>query len=515
MFRPSYHLLRHRSPSTFLRSTMSTQTQVRIVPHDPSAASTKEVEAAFPGDSLSKVGTARVLWSTPTITAVSSLGEKFDNKKGDERREIIRKTVGSAVKAVKVNLEGLNTKDKIKETIQVEVDAGLDPHAAAVAAHLAAYEFTLKTNPVPSRFNPNLKEPIPEKYQFKPTKASKEWERGVLYAYSQNLARTLAELPANMMTPTKFCERVQEEFEGVPNVDIIVRDTKWAESKGMNTFLSVTHGTDEPAKFLEIHYKGAGSKDEQPIAFVGKGITFDSGGISLKPGEGMKLMRGDMGGAAAVVSATLAIAKLKLPVNLITVTPLTENMPGFHQPSATKPGDIVYAMNGKTVEVDNTDAEGRLILSDAIYYTGTEFKPHTLIDVATLTGAMMIAVGEHYSGCFSSSDELWQKLSEAGAHEYDRFWRMPLDEDYGPQIYSSNADLCNTGGRPAGSCTAALFLKNFVPGLEGDQPSIKWAHIDIAGAMEVTRPRPYLEKGMSGAPVRGLVEYVRRLSGST
>ncbi|KAF9255019.1 hypothetical protein L218DRAFT_383627 [Marasmius fiardii PR-910] len=484
---------------------MSTEVQVRIIPHNPSSPSTKEIEAAFLGDRPSKVGTTRVLWGAPTITAVSSLGERFDSKKRDERREIVRKAVGGAVKAIRANL---NTKE---EVIQVEIDAGLDPHAAAVAVHLAAYEFTLKTNPVPSRFNPNLKESIPEKYQFKPTETSKEWDRGVVYAYSQNLVRTLQELPANMLTPTAFCDRVQKEFEGVTNVKIIVRDTKWAESKGMNTFLSVTHGTDEPAKFLEIHYKGAGSTDEQPIAFVGKGITFDSGGISLKPREGMKAMRGDMGGAAVVVSATLAIARLKLPVNIVTVTPLTENMPG---PSATKPGDIVYAMNGKTVEVDNTDAEGRLVLSDAIYYAGTEFKPHTLIDVATLTGAMRVAVGEHYAGCFSSSDDLWKKLSEAGAHEYDRFWRMPLDEDYGPQIYSSNADLCNSGGTPAGSCTAALFLKNFVPGLSGDQPSIKWAHLDIAGANRVTTPRAYLGEGMSGAPVRGLIEYVRRLSGS-
>jgi len=259
---------------------------------------------------------------------------------------------------------------------------------------------------------------------------------------------------------------------------------------------------------LEIHYKGAPSKDDAPVAFVGKGITFDSGGISLKPSAAMKLMRGDMGGAASVVAATLAIAKLKLPVNLITITPLTENLPG---PSATKPGDIIYAMNGKTVEVDNTDAEGRLVLADAIYYVSSEYKPHTLIDVATLTGAMDIALGDLYSGVFTTSDKLWDQLRVAGETEFDRFWRMPLDEDYGPQIYSSNADLCNTGGRPAGSCTAALFLKAFVEGIDGDEPSLKWAHIDIAGTMEVTRPTPYLEKGMTGRSVRGLIEYVRNL----
>ncbi|KAL0567709.1 hypothetical protein V5O48_014281, partial [Marasmius crinis-equi] len=320
---------------------MSPQAQVRIVPHNPSSASTKEIDSAFLGDSLSKVGQARILWGAPTITAISSLGEKFDKKKENEKREVVRKAVGSAVKAVKGQLEGLNTKDKVNETIQVEVDAKVDPHAAAVAAHLAGYDFTLKTAPAPSRFNPNLKQPYPEKLQFKPTEPSKEWDRGSVYAYSQNLARTVLDLLAagtvgySKRTTQEFCERAKKEFEGVDNVEIIVRDEKWAEEKGMNTFLSVTHGTDEPAKLLEIHYKGA-AKDQQPIAFVGKGITFDSGGISLKAADGMKSMRGDMGGAATVVSAALAIAKLKLPVNLVVVTPLTENLPG---PSATKPGD--------------------------------------------------------------------------------------------------------------------------------------------------------------------------------
>jgi len=226
----------------------------------------------------------------------------------------------------------------------------------------------------------------------------------------------------------------------------------------------------------------------------------------------MKLMRGDMGGAAAVCASALAIAQLQLPVNLVVVTPLCENMPG---PSATKPGDIIYAMNGKSVEVDNTDAEGRLILSDALYYVSSEYKPHTLIDVATLTGAVVIALGEVYSAVYSTCDSLWQELYTAGEIEHERFWRMPLDEEYASQINSSNADLCNTGGRPAGSCTAALFLKAFVDGIEdkdGEAAPVKWAHIDIAGSMEFTRPTPYCEKGMSGRPVRALVEFARRLS---
>ncbi|KAF5340180.1 hypothetical protein D9758_014992 [Tetrapyrgos nigripes] len=441
-----------------------------------------------------KVGTTRVFYNTPEskITAISSLGEGFEKKKGNERREMVRKSVGSAVKTLR-GLDGLK---------EIHIDAEKDPHAASVAAHLALYSFTLKTSP-PSRFNPNLKEPIPEKITLKAIQNSKEWEEGAVYAYSQNLARTLMELPANIMTPTAFCERVKFEFAGVENVELIVRDTAWAAEKGMNTFLSVTHGTSEPAKFLEIHYKGAPQKDAQPLAFVGKGITFDTGGISLKSRVGMKLMRGDMGGAASVVSAALAIAKLKLPVNLVVCTPLTENMPG---PSATKPGDIVYAMNGKTVEVDNTDAEGRLVLSDAIYYTATEYKPHTLIDVATLTGWRNgLSSRRNLHRCLFLFRQTLEKLNEAGEHEFDRFWRMPLSEDFGPQIYSSNADLCNTGGAAAGSCTAALFLKAFAEGIEpkeGEEPKMNWAHLDIAGTMEATRPTPYQEKGMTGSSVR-------------
>ncbi|EJU02104.1 peptidase M17 leucyl aminopeptidase [Dacryopinax primogenitus] len=319
------------------------------------------------------------------------------------------------------------------------------------------------------------------------------------------------ELPANLMTPTAFCARMVKEFQGLGNVRVNVRDEAWAEEKGMRTFLSVTKGTDEPAKFFELHYSGAPA-GEKPLAFVGKGITFDSGGISLKPAEGMKLMRGDMGGAATLLSAALAIVKLKLPINLVAVAPLTENLPG---PKANKPGDIVYAMNGKTVEIDNTDAEGRLVLADALYYVTSEFKPHTVIDAATLTGAMMIALGEPYAGVFTNSDSLWNELQLSGKEEHDRFWRMPLDDDYVPQISQSNADLQNTGGRPAGACTAAIFLKAFVDGVEGEgsaQPRTRWAHVDIAGVMECTRPGPYQNKGMTGRPTRAFIDFARRLA---
>ncbi|KAL4071620.1 cytosol aminopeptidase family, catalytic domain-containing protein [Scleroderma yunnanense] len=509
---------------------MSTKAYIAPVdPQNPSSDVVPLVDTAAlwaklpPSKKLTKVGSSYLFYGTldNDLAALASLGEGFANKTGDERRERIRKAVGSAVKKVKAFEEG------ISEAI---IDISQDPHAAAVAAHLALYDFTLKTSP-PSAFDPRKTEPAPEKLRITASGNSADFERGVIYATAQNLARTLMELPANIITPTAFTERVKEEFKGIDNVEILsatkVRiwlvyllladlPLDWAAEKGMRTFLSVTKGTDEPAKLLEIHYRGAPSPDEQPLAFVGKGITFDSGGISLKPSAismGMKLMRGDMGGAATVVGSMLAIAELKLQINVVAVTPLCENLPG---PSANKPGDVVYAMNGKSVEIDNTDAEGRLVLADALYYASTEFRPHTLIDVATLTGAMDIALGEVYSGVFTTSDKLWAQLHVAGEVEYDRFWRMPLDEDYGPQINSSNADLCNIGGKPAGACTAALFLKSFVDGIEGKDgagPSLQWAHVDIAGIMEFTRPTPYQEEGMTGRPVRAFVEFARRLSG--
>ncbi|KAI0762205.1 leucine aminopeptidase [Fomes fomentarius] len=449
------------------------------------------------------VGTTHLFYGD-NITALSSLGDNFAANKGDQRREVVRKAVAGGIKKVRDLGESVDGS-------KVLLDASVDPHAVAVGAHLALYHFTLKTKPT-SSFDPRLSEPLPDKLSLSPLFSSAEWDTGVVYAEAQNLARTLMEYPANIITPTAFTERIKAEAAGLENVEVIVRDTEWAAKKGMRTFLSVAKGSQEPAKFLELHYKG-GPKDAPPLVLVGKGITFDSGGISLKPSGGMKLMRGDMGGAATVTATALAAARLKVPVNLIVLTPLTENLPG---PTASKPGDTVYAMNGKSIEIDNTDAEGRLVLSDAMYYGSTEFNAHTLIDVATLTGAVDIALGEPYSGVFTNSDELWNQLHSAGLREHDRFWRLPLDEEYGPQIYSSNADLCNTGGKRAGSCTAALFLKAFVEGVdpaEGEEdPKIRWAHIDIAGSMEATRASAYQEVGMTGRPTRALIEFVRRLA---
>ncbi|KAG8793993.1 hypothetical protein FRC12_000957 [Ceratobasidium sp. 428] len=361
------------SPDAFL---------VPIDPTSPSSGSIKNINDLWtkskPKD---KAGESRLFYD---VDGKGSLGVAVSlGPKGVGKSEPVRKAVAGGIK--KLRDAGATS---------VLVDVKDQHHAAAEGAYLGLFKFnhlkTAKNDAVPPV------DVLPP--SSSPSSGELNWDTGVTYAKAQNLARELMELPANMLTPHLFCERIKKEFEGVKNVELIVREKEWAEEKGMRTFLSVAKGTSEPPKFLEIHYKGASDPNAQPLAFVGKGITFDSGGISLKPGAGMKLMRGDMGGAATVVSATLAIAKLGIPINIVTLTPLSENMPG---PSASKPGDAVYAMNGKTVEIDNTDAEGRLILSDALWYASTEFKPHTLVDCATLTGAMVIALGSVYSGVFS------------------------------------------------------------------------------------------------------------------
>ncbi len=323
-----------------------------------------------------------------------------------------------------------------------------------------------------------------------------DFNTGIVISEAQVIARRLTELPANIATPTYVSEEIQKIFKSMDNTDIKIHEEKWALDRKMNSFLSVAAGSDQPAKFAEIKYYGT-DKSEKPIILAGKGITFDTGGISLKGGAGMGLMRGDMGGAAAVIGILYAVSKLKLKINVIGLTPLTENMPSG---KATKPSDVVFASNGKSIEIDNTDAEGRLILADALVYAD-EFTPHTVIDIATLTGAMGVALGQHYTGSFVRSDELWQELEHAGIQSDEKLWRMPLDKKYKKQLKSTLADLKNVGGRPAGSVTAAMFLSEFTE-------TKRWAHLDIAGTAWVTSAGDITIKGMTGVPVRALTQFI-------
>lgn len=306
------------------------------------------------------------------------------------------------------------------------------------------------------------------------------------------LTKNLGNLPANICTPTYLAKQAQHLSKQFKTIKTTVLNEADMKKLGMGALLSVSRGSKEPAKLIVLQYKGASSK-EKPFAFVGKGITFDSGGISLKPSAAMDEMKYDMCGAASVLGTLQTCAKLALPVNVIGIIATSENLPGGQ---ASKPGDIVKTMSGQTVEILNTDAEGRLVLCDALTYC-KKFKPQTIIDIATLTGAMVIALGSHPTGMMSNNDKLANNLMVAGETSHDRVWRLPLWEEYQEIIDSRFADIANIGDRTAGSITAACFLARFTK----DQA---WAHLDIAG----TAWKSGKEKGGTGRPVALLTQYL-------
>lgn len=307
-----------------------------------------------------------------------------------------------------------------------------------------------------------------------------------------NLARELGNLPANVCTPTHLVGTARRIGARHPRLKVRVLNRPQITRLKMGAFLAVTRGAAEPPRFIIMEWRG-GKRGSAPIVLVGKGITFDSGGISLKPGPAMDEMKYDMCGAAGVIATLQAAAELGLPVNVVALVPACENLPSG---TATRPGDIVRSMSGKTIEILNTDAEGRLILCDALSYA-LRYKPAALIDVATLTGACVVALGKHRSGLLASDDGLAGALLDAGEAADDRAWRLPLDAEYGEQLKSNFADMANIGGRDAGAITAASFLSRFV----GNTP---WAHLDIAGTAWLQGS----QKGGTGRPVPLLVEYL-------
>ena len=316
------------------------------------------------------------------------------------------------------------------------------------------------------------------------------WEEASALADGVELTRELVTEPANIIYPESFVERCRERFEGT-GAEIIVLDEEDMTKLGMGSLLGVGQGSVRESRILAIRWNGGGS--EAPTAFVGKGVTFDTGGISLKPGPGMEDMKWDMGGAGAVAGGMLALVKRKAKANIVGVMGLVENMPDGN---AQRPGDVVTSMNGQTIEVLNTDAEGRLVLADALHWTQEEFQPCRVIDFATLTGAIIISLGHEYAGLFSNDDELSKQLTEAGETVGDKVWRMPLGKAYDKLIDSPIADMKNIGGRGAGSITAAQFLQRFIA---DDTP---WAHIDIAGMAWSDKPGRTWGKGATGYGAR-------------
>jgi leucyl aminopeptidase len=316
--------------------------------------------------------------------------------------------------------------------------------------------------------------------------------RGRILGECSNLARELTNEPGNTLTPREFAKRAAA-IAGDAGVKVEILDETQIERLGMGLLLGVARGSCEPPRVIVFRYDPPGAPETPVLGLVGKGVTFDTGGISIKPAENMERMKDDMAGGAAVACAMRAIALLKAPMRVLGVVPATENMPGGR---AIKPGDILTSASGKTVEVINTDAEGRLILGDGLWYARQLGATH-LVDVATLTGAVVVALGKITTGLFGAPDEWVERVRKVADRAGDRSWPMPLFSDYCDQIKSDIADMMNTGGRAAGSITAALFLKEFVDG-------VPWVHLDIAGTAWSDEARPYLPKGPSGVAVRTL-----------
>jgi len=316
-------------------------------------------------------------------------------------------------------------------------------------------------------------------------------ERGQAVAAGVALARECANLPGNHCTPGFLADQARKLGKD-HGLKVEVLNRKDCEKLGMGSFLAVAQGSAEPLKFIVARWQGA-DKSDAPVVLVGKGITFDTGGISIKPAGDMDEMKFDMGGAASVLGTLRAVAQLKAKVNLIGIIPACENMPSS---TAVKPGDVVTSMSGQTIEILNTDAEGRLILCDALTYA-ERFEPAAVVDIATLTGACVVALGHHRSGLFSSDDALATELLAAGEQALDPAWRMPLDEEYDEALKSNFADMGNVGGRAGGAITAAMFLKRFTA-------KMRWAHLDVAG----TAWNSGKAKGATGRPVALLTHFV-------
>ena len=389
---------------------------------------------------------------------------------------------GSGAKHVAVGLAGAGSLD----------DAHADALVAAVREATYLYRHTKPSAPAASKIN---------KVTLLCTKADAKavqqgLARGAAIAAGVALAREFANRPGNHCTPTFLAEQAKKlgkEFA----LKVEVLDRKACEKLGMGSFLAVAQGSDEPLRFIVARYEGA-PKAQAPVVLVGKGITFDTGGISLKPGAEMDEMKFDMGGAASVLGTLRAIAELKPKLNLVVIIPSCDNMPSG---SAVKPGDVVKSLSGQTIEILNTDAEGRLILCDALTYA-ERFKPAVVVDVATLTGACVVALGHHHSGLFTADDKIAAQMLAASQAGLDPCWRMPLDEEYDEGLKSNFADMANIAGRAGGAITAAMFLRRFTA-------KFPWAHLDIAG----TAWKSGVAKGATGRPVPLLTHFVLAQAG--
>ncbi len=441
------------------------------------------------GDMEGKAGRTLLLHNVPGVLADRVLLVGLGREKDFKEREY-RAAIHSAV--TMLNETGaFDATIYLTEAPVKKRDSSWRVRQAALVAQDAVYRFDAMKSKKDEVRRPLRKLTLAVERRNELGSGETAMNEGEAMARGVALAKDLGNLPGNICTPAYLAQCAQD-LAREAGFSCKVLERKDCEELKMGSFLSVANGSRQPPKFIVMEYRGGG-KDEKPIVLIGKGVTFDTGGISLKPGEGMDEMKFDMCGAASVLGTFKALAALKLPLNVIGLVPATENMPGG---AATKPGDIVTTMSGQTVEILNTDAEGRLILNDALTYA-ERYEPDCVVDIATLTGACVIALGHVATGLYSNTDSLARELAHAGDDAHDRAWHMPLWDDYQEQLKSNFADMANIGGRPAGSVTAACFLSRFAKKFE-------WAHLDIAG----TAWKSGAAKGATGRPVPLLTHFL-------
>jgi leucyl aminopeptidase len=441
------------------------------------------------GDITGKVGSGLLLHEIPGIAADRLLLVGLGGKSGLDASQY-----QNLVKATITKLKTTNARDALLCFSDANVK-GKDAHwkarqAAELFAH-AMYSFTRMKGKPPAKKTGLNQVDMHATSRSEQNTISKALVQASAIAAGVTVARDLGNTPSNICTPAYMARASRKLARENKTVTTTVLEERDMKKLGMGAFLSVGQGSVEPSKLIVMNYKGA-PRSEPPYVIVGKGISFDSGGISLKPGAGMGDMIYDMCGAASILGTMTAVVELGLPINVIGVISAAENMPSGN---ASKPGDIVKTMSGQTVEILNTDAEGRLVLCDTLTYIG-KFKPRTVIDVATLTGAISIALGKHPTGMFANDDDLANDLQKAADGSADRIWRLPIWEDYQAQLKSQFADMANVGGREAGSITAACFLARFTK-------KYRWAHLDIASTGFSNAP-----KGATGRPVPLLTQYL-------
>jgi leucyl aminopeptidase len=440
------------------------------------------------GDLTGKPGSTLLLHNVPGAGAARVLlvGLGREAEFGDKR---YREAIAAAIRAL--NATGADEAVLLLTELAVgRRDAAWKVAHAVAVARECAYRFTRMKSKSEGP-EPALRRLTLSVDRAASKRASAGLEQGLAVAHGMSLARDLGNLPPNVCTPSYLADQARELAKRY-RMKVTVLERADMERLGMHTLLSVAQGSAQPPKFITLEHRG-GPKTVKPVALVGKGITFDTGGISLKPAGEMDEMKFDMCGAASVLGTMKAVGEMKLPVNVVGAIPTTENMPGGR---ATRPGDIVKSLSGQTVEILNTDAEGRLILCDALTYV-ERFRPAAVIDIATLTGACVIALGHVATGLFANDAALAREVTAAGETAQDRVWQMPLWDDYQEQLKSNFADFANIGGRPAGAVTAACFLARFTK-------QYKWAHLDIAG----TAWKSGKDKGATGRPVPLLTQFL-------